>query len=381
MKSERSSKKIGGVLLFYGFVIFMATAIAVFWRLHNIYHPPQYHQELLLPLPEETAGTANHRIEVGLLINNIYNFEADQKTFDADGWVWLKWSADIEKLMKANKVHPQDLFFFFNQVDSYDSSVTPGDLAPKLTPDGRYYAKFQFSGHFFANELDFRKFPFQTLKLPMALELRTGHRLGLHDPFAMQIDHENSGLGAYIDMGGYTTLGYTLAGYTHQYESSLGDPSFGKEPRSTPQARMEIAYQKAPVATVLKILLPLIAVMALALLSPSISPTGWDVRVGIPPTALLSLIFLQQTYQNWIPELPYITFLDTIYNVCYATNLILFGLFLWGTNAYHLASEDDKPSVVERIDQIDSYFQKGLVVLIFLVIILNWRIMGVGVPH
>jgi len=25
-----------------------------------------------------------------LLINNIYSFEAGQKTFDVDGWVWLK---------------------------------------------------------------------------------------------------------------------------------------------------------------------------------------------------------------------------------------------------------------------------------------------------
>ena len=118
--------------------------------------------------------------------------------------------------------------------------------------------------------------------------------------------------------------------------------------------------------------------MVLSLLSPSISATGWDVRVGIPPTAVLSLIFLQQTYQNWIPELPYITFLDTIYNVCYATNLILFGLFLWGTNAYNLASEQDKVSVVERIDRLDSYFQKGLVVFIMVVITINWHMMGMS---
>ena len=93
-------------------------------------------------------------------------------------------------------------------------------------------------------------------------------------------------------------------------------------------------------------------------------------------TLALSLIFLQQTYQNWIPELPYITFLDTIYNVCYATNMILFGLFLWGTNAYNLANEENKPSVIERIDQLDSYFQKGLLVFIILAITINWHMMG-----
>jgi len=140
---------------------------------------------------------------------------------------------------------------------------------------------------------------------------------------------------------------------------------------------MEIAYKKAPVATFVKIFLPLVSVMVLSLLSPSIFATGWDVRVGIPPTALLSLIFLQQTYENWIPELPYITFLDTIYNACYVTNMILFGLFLWGSNAYNLAPEEDKASVVARIDKLDSYFQKGLVVFIILSITTNWHMMGV----
>lgn len=377
MKPQPNFKRIEGVILLYGLIIFISIAFAVSWRFETRYHPPQSHQELLIPLPDDHAGNLDKRIEVGLLINNIYNFEAGQKTFDVDGWVWLKWSADLEKLMKAQDTRPQDLFYFFNQVNGYDSTMVPGDLAPKLMPDGRYYAKFQFSGHFFANVLDFRKFPFQTLKLPIALEIKSGHRLGLNEPLTMQLDHENSGVGAYIDMGGYTTLGFKLAGYTHQYESTLGDPSFLKEPRRISQARMEIAYKKAPVATFVKIFLPLVSVMVLSLLSPSIFAPGWEVRVGIPPTALLSLIFLQQTYENWIPELPYITFLDTIYNACYITNMILFGLFLWGSNAYNLASEEDKASVVARIDKLDSYFQKGLFVFIIFSITTNWYMMGV----
>jgi len=120
------------------------------------------------------------------------------------------------------------------------------------------------------------------------------------------------------------------------------------------------------------LLLPLITVMALALFSPSISSSGWDVRVGIPPTALLTLIFLQQTYQTWLPELSYITFLDSVYNVCYYANLMLFGLFLWGTNEYSMASEEEKPAVVERIDRIDRYFQVLLVAMLIIGISANW---------
>lgn len=140
---------------------------------------------------------------------------------------------------------------------------------------------------------------------------------------------------------------------------------------------MEISYQKSSVATILKILLPLIAVMALSLISPSISATGWDVRVGIPPTALLSLIFLQQAYQSWLPELSYITFLDTVYNVCYLTNLILFGLFLWGTNTLKEASSEDRPAVVEHIEKVDRLFQKALLLMMAVMVSVNWYVMSI----
>lgn len=42
------------------------------------------------------------------------------------------------------------------------------------------------------------------------------------------------------------------------------------------------------------------------------------------------------------------------------------------------ASEEEKPLVVERIDKLDAHFQKGLVVMIFAVVSLNWFLMGIG---
>ena len=377
MQEKLRASRGRGVILFYAGFVFLLTAVAAFWRIYNAEHPPRTYQEHLIPQAEGSGQQEKVNIEVGMLINNVYNFEAIQKTFDADGWIWLKWPPEIEQAMKQHHVLPQELFYFFNLVNGYDSSVIPAGLAPKRTPDGGYYTRFQFTGHFIANELNFRKFPFQTLKFPLALEIRQSTRLGLDYPVGMKIDYKNSGLGAYIDLGGYITEGFTLARYTHIDESSLGDPDFGSEPRQVSQARMEISYQKSSVATILKILLPLIAVMALSLISPSISATGWDVRVGIPPTALLSLIFLQQAYQSWLPELSYITFLDTVYNVCYLTNLILFGLFLWGTNTLKEASSEDRPAVVEHIEKVDRLFQKALLLMMVVMVSVNWYVMSI----
>lgn len=372
MLLKPSNTQFRWLILSYGLFILLMTVAAFYWRYHNAKFPPQSHRESLTTVTQSPDADQPGTLEVGLLVDNIYNFEADKKTFDANGWVWLKWSTEIEREMKAQGVSAQQLFYFYNQVGDWDLSLTSGSENPVKMSNGRYYQKYRFSGHFYANELDFRKYPFQTITLPMALELNEGKLLVQGERIRMRIDQDNSGIGAYIDLGGYLTTGFTLTNYLHRYESTLGEPGVMDETIQVPQARMEISYEKALVATVLKLLLPLVTVMALALFSPSISSSGWDVRVGIPPTALLTLIFLQQTYQTWLPELSYITFLDAVYNICYFANLMLFGLFLWGTNEYSMASETEKAAVVERIDRIDRYFQVMLLGILIIGIGGNW---------
>ena len=358
--------------LSYGFFILLLVLGSFFWRFYGTRHQLTNHHEMLIPVQEPLAHEGDRTVEVGLLVDNTYNFEPDKKTFDANGWVWLKWSPEIEARLKARRLNVEQLFYFYNQVSDWDLQITSVTESAQKLADGRYYQRFRFAGHFYANELDFRKYPFQVVRLPMAFELNPEKLLEKGEEFNLVLDQTNSGVGAYIDLGGYLTTGYSFRNFLHRYESVMGESEEMANHHQVPQARMEIAYEKALVATVLKLLLPLVTVMAVALFSPAISSSGWDVRVGIPPTALLTLIFLQQTYQNWLPELPYITFLDTVYNLCYFANLSLFGLFLWGTNEYSLASEAEKPQVVERIDRVDRYFQAILFVLLILGISANW---------
>jgi hypothetical protein len=140
-----------------------------------------------------------------------------------------------------------------------------------------------------------------------------------------------------------------------------------------PQVNFLVSYQQSPNAALLTLILPLTVVMALVLFSPSLSSSLWDVRLGIPPTALLTLIFLQQSYKEKLPNLPYATFLDLIYNVCYFVNLILFALFLWASNRLHETTEKTRPRVITRIDVLDRYVQIGLVLLLISMIAWHWN--------
>ena len=370
MLSDKLSRRSRSTLLTYAIVILALMVIGTSYRHYVAQGTNMVHREVLLPIEgQQSPETA---IEVGLLIDNVYAFEADKKTFDADGWIWLKWSQALHRKMLQVGVSPDELFQFFNQVDDWDATLTPGSDAPIPMADGRLYQKFRFSGHFYVNELDFRLYPFQTLKLPLVVELTDEKLKGEGPALGVTLDKVHSGLGDYVDLGGYQTRGHEFKACLHEYKTSFGEPAATSGPRRLPQARMEIAYQKAPTAMWLKVLLPLITVMVLALFAPDISASGWDVRLGIPPMAILTLMFLQQTYQTWMPELPYITFLDTVYNLCYLANLVLFRLFLWGTNEYCAASEEDKPAVVARINRVDLYFQVGITAVIAFTIAANW---------
>ncbi|MEY4685579.1 MAG: hypothetical protein RLZ25_2038 [Pseudomonadota bacterium] len=358
----------GLLIRLVGIIGILMTTMMVM-RFHIATHPPGEFTEYLSPLPAPTDPAQT--VEAGLFIHNIYAFETDKKIFDANGWVWLKYSKTLNDYIDSHHFLPANLIHFVNQVDDYDFALDPSSDQPILLPDGRYYQKFRFSGHFYVDEMDFRKFPFQTISLPVILEIRAQRLHRDASPVQLVVDKESSGIGAYIDVSGYETKGFSIDGLTEHYMSRMGNP-LADEKGSISELRITVHYQKALNSTFLKLILPLITVMLLTLFSPSIAPMGWEVRVGIPSTSLLTLIFLQQTYQENIPDFHYLTFLDSIYNLCYMVDLVLFALFLWGAKIYHAAAEEDHKRVSAYIEKIDHRFQLTLTFCLFLGVSADW---------
>ena len=358
----------------YGAFILLWIVVGLLFRISSLQSGEAGHNDRLLPV--ESASDPASTLEMGVFVDNVYLFQAENKTFDANGWIWLKWSETVQKQLDKKQLAPEKLIVFANQIDDWDFALKPTDEGILRLADGRYYQRFRFSGHFYVDHIDFHLYPFQTIRIPMIFEVGDLHSALSDAPLSLSIDREHSGVGAYIDIMGYETKGYQLRSLVHEYGTSMGNPiAVGKTSR-VPQTRIEINYRKSANTSFLKLLLPLLTVMTLTLFSPSLSSSAWDVRVGIPPTALLTMIFLQQAYQEKLPELPYVSFLDTVYNVCYIVNIVLFGLFLWSSNEIQDASEQDKPALCARIEKIDHRFQIGLSVFLFLAIMANWLVLS-----
>jgi Ca2+/Na+ antiporter len=97
-----------------------------------------------------------------------------------------------------------------------------------------------------------------------------------------------------------------------------------------------------------------------------------DVRLAIPTTALLTMIFLQQAYRSDIPSLSYFSFLDWLYMYAYVVSICFFVLFACGTYRYNTASEDQKPQAERSIDRIDSVVQVIALLALLTMIPLAW---------
>ena len=360
----------------FGLFLVFCIAAVILIRTGLLESRPLELGDRVTPLPDEVPTTEGIPIQLGAYLENIYLFSSDDGTFDADGTVWLIFPEQAERLLRERELSPADLLHFVNRIDDYDFSMEPRQKEPLRLSDGRFYQAFRFSGHFYVNDLDFHRFPFQTIRLPLVFELyEMGTEAG-PPVLNLRPDRAASGVASYVSLVGYRTVGFHIASGTRDYATDFGLGDAGSRSHRTGQVSFVVSYQRSVNSALLTLFLPLVVLMALVLFSPMLSASLWDVRLGIPPMALLTLIFLQQGYRDKLPELPYITFMDVIYNLCYFVNLILFALFLWGSNRLHLASEEARPDVVRSLDAIDRRFQLGLALAIIVLALVNWFVIA-----
>jgi len=311
-------------------------------------------------------------VRLGAYIENIYNFSPDDKSFGATGVVWLQWTDLAEALFKNQGIPLDKWIDFVNRIEGWDFKLEPIHEQPPRGAAGSSLQSFRFDGHFYANDLDFHKFPFQQITLPLVFEPSNDNPQGSPPTLFLTPDLRNSGVGAYIGILGYKTMEFDIRAYQHQYATNFGLE--GRAPKQARQLAFAVTYRQSVNAALLALFLPLIVVMALVLFSPLLSAALWDVRLGIPPTALRALIFPRQGYKAGLPELPYPTYLDMAYNIGFVINLILFGLFLWGSNQLHHATEKGRVATIARVNRLDAQFQVGLTLLLIIVLAVDWYV-------
>ncbi|MCP9820187.1 hypothetical protein KBZ18_11900 [Synechococcus sp. Cruz-9H2] len=330
-------------------------------------------QERSLPVnpQQELVATNGLGVTVGAYIENLHSLSLRQRIFSAEGYYWLDWPGPVQNLIDSKKIKPSEMVELVNVVNSSAAAIETDTHEPVALPNGHFYQLFRFSANFYIPTVDLRRSPFEQLVLPVVLEVKPdalsrqrSNLILLPDP-----NQKNSRLGSYASINGYDISGVRFISFNHSYGTDWG---LGQENLSFSRLAIAVTMKSDLFSSFVIWILPIMIVMLIVLLAPSLDGELGEIRLAIPSTALLTLIFLQQAYKAEIPSLSYLTFLDSIYACSYVTSLLLFILFVWGSNVYSQAAEDSKAAAVVKIDRMDLIFQRVALIGFIITAIVAW---------
>jgi len=315
-------------------------------------------------LEDIAIGSDVDTMRVGLFVTNNYSIDMAVPMYASDGLLWTSWSPALQAKFEAAGMEPTRLLVFVNSVEGWDGRLTPVGEAPMRLANGDYYQLISYSTKLSIEHLGLHHYPFQQMHLPIELEVNDESDQFRFEKLRLIPDRDDSAVGHAIDVNGFITRGWSMGEFRHVYDSDFGLREGSKtRPASVSYSQIlfDVLYARSVKASVWSLFQPLLVVMAIVILSPSLSSRLWDVRIALPATAVLTLVFLQGSYRNLLPQLPYLTFIDRIYSLAYAICLACFALYVWAANRINHGiphgTAEQRAAIEAEINRVDRRFQ------------------------
>lgn len=249
----------------------------------------------IISAPIQIVSLPNQKIAyqkvvyTGLYLNRIYDVNIASRTFNADFYIWMRYSKD-DKFGTSN---PGDIIFPRLQEGTF-SADDPAEQIEQT--DGKAYKLWQVRGKF-SNEFDLYTFPFDKHKLMLSFFNRKASMREV----VYVIDHFGF-LGGSLSLSdreafdslkqwtGFHTAASRENLVTH---SSLGNPSFGSmEKRELSGFQMTVDIQRGLLAALAKNLLPFVTLSALLYASLFFRQSIIGERVALSIGVALAAAFL-----------------------------------------------------------------------------------------
>lgn len=292
----------------------------------------------------------DNTVVVDLRIANIFGFSARDKTFSVQGVIWLHYNQSLLNKLQAAGRRPIEMLDLYNRINPWNSAITPlGD--PVISDQGQVSQGYSFDGLFYSDRLDYLAYPFGGLHLPVILQPRPGVVFSTSSP--IRFVPGRSEVGSRVGIDGYELSDWSFRTIPRSSRNEIGafvHPNLSR-------LQFQISYRANLAAALVKWILPLVVVMSIILLAPFIpNGLGGD-RLAVAPTILLTIVFMQQSYRDGLPSLPYLTFMDSLYSYSFVVTLAFFGLFIWASNLDADLQRTSKPYLDRRISRTSRIMQ------------------------
>ncbi len=253
-------------------------------------------------VPAGTPAAGAEVVTVGVYPTVVDDLNVAASTYDVVAYVWFKWKGPIDPTVGLE---------FTNATERQNFVQHKLLETPATLKDGSRYQLLQIHGRFF-QPFSLIDFPFdrQTLDLALEDEVNASHRI------AYVPDLKESGFGSNLQVPGWRTLGWHAEATMQDYASHFGAPELAGSSRHA-GLRFGIVIARRASFFVWKLFLPLLIVLSANWLAFLIKPDLVDVRTALTATALLTLVFLQKSYSDDLPEVGALVLMDKIYAVAY----------------------------------------------------------------
>ena len=233
-----------------------------------------------LELTEEDIKNALNVLNTGIYIDRVYDHDPETKTFKADGWLWAKWKGERElsSWNPESSIDPLKTLSIYNAIE-WDSYYEEDPVYYK-TPDNLNYQSKGFSGRFIYGDVDYRKFPFEELVLPIELTA-VDHWI---DELVLlnKSELDNSKVDKKLELQGYNFEKFIVESKKRVFNSSFGLDadalaSFGDEQKSIyPSIIASLHFSRSISSSAWNLFVPLITVLLVVVCSPLIDPRNHE---------------------------------------------------------------------------------------------------------
>jgi hypothetical protein len=293
---------------------------------------------LALPVTAQASERAVVPLMVSLSVDNVYGFSSQKKTFAVEGTLRVAAAAPVMESWLAAGIDPITLVRLNNMVQPWDSLIEP--ISGPLRQGGTIAKDYRFTGSFYSNEIDYRGYPFSTLPLQLNLIPDPSFPAAIERPPAIRlvVEQNKSGVGPRSTMSGYRLASWAFRNKANGVE-------------------MQLLYEPIGRASLVKWLMPLAITMVVMLLTPCLRSSFYSERLAIPPVILLTLVFMQESYRESLPPLPYLTGLDGLYAYSYLVTLVFFCEFIWCANRVDRLGERHSAQSDRHIERLETGLQ------------------------
>ena len=241
------------------------------------------------------AAAAPAKVEAGVHINDIHDLDLKTHSYGVDLYIWLRWADP--------KLDPAATLEFANPFETW-SQVRQLDHEKPVKEGGLMRQVVRVNGRF-SRKLLLDDYPFDRQTLVVEFE---DHRLGDAElvyaaaPGAVTLNPA-------LELPGWRIGTPTISVLTRGYPTDFGE---GRR-QTYSGVRVEIPIERPRLTYALKLLVPILCVVLCAALLFLFHPRYVDSRVGIGITALLTVVALQITLNDELPEISYLVLMDKVY--------------------------------------------------------------------